>query len=121
MFVPWFALPLAAQLLTVADTVPTLDVTPSCRGAAKAGYISSAEDRLRSCIDSEQRTRAQLEKQWAEFPPADRVDCFDAIKGFQPTYSELATCLEMKRDLRRAKADGGAGAAPTQPARPRAR
>ncbi len=57
MFIPWFALPLAAQLIAVADGVPKLDVTPSCRGAAKAGYISTTEDRLKSCLDSEMRTR----------------------------------------------------------------
>ena len=39
MFVPWFALPLAAQLIAVADGVPKFDVTPSCQGAAKSGYI----------------------------------------------------------------------------------
>ena len=112
MFVPWFALPLAAQLIAVADSVPKLDVTPSCRGAAKAGYISTTEDRLKSCIDSELRTRDQLEKQWPTFPASDRTDCFDSIKGFQPTYTELATCLEMKRDLRNVKP------ADTAPARP---
>ncbi|MEI8155125.1 MAG: hypothetical protein WCG92_26630 [Hyphomicrobiales bacterium] len=119
MFILWFALPLAVQLIAAADGVPKLDVTPSCRGAAKSGYISSAEDRLKSCIESELRTRDQLDKQWAEFPVADRTDCFAAIKGFQPTYSELATCLEMKRDLRKLRSDGPAGAASPTPARTR--
>jgi hypothetical protein len=118
MFIPWFALPLAAQLIAVADSVPKLDVTPSCRGAAKAGYISTTEDRLKSCLDSELRTRDQLEKQWPSFPVSDRTDCFDSIKGFQPTYSELATCLEMKRDLRRAKAEAP-NPPPAQPVRRR--
>jgi hypothetical protein len=108
MFVPWFAWPLAVQLIAAADGVPTLDVNPSCRGAAKAGYISTTEDRLKSCVDSEMRTREALEKQWPSFPVSDRADCYASIKGFQPTYSELATCLEMKRDLRNAKpADTG--------------
>jgi hypothetical protein len=103
MFVPWFAWPLAVQLIVVADGVPKLDVSPSCRGAAKSGYISTTEARLQNCIDSEQRTRDQLEKDWASFPAADRTWCVSSIQGFQPTYSELATCLEMKRDLRTMK------------------
>jgi hypothetical protein len=103
MFVPWFALPLAAQLIAVADGVPKFDVTPSCQGAAKSGYISTEESRLKSCIDSEMRTRQKLEEEWAKYPPGDRSDCYASIRGFQPTYVELATCLEMKRDIRNSK------------------
>ena len=79
----------------------------TCRRAAaarrKSGYIATTEARLQNCIDSEQRTRDQLEKDWASFPAADRTWCVSSIQGFQPTYSELATCLEMKRDLRTMK------------------
>jgi hypothetical protein len=103
MFVPFVVWPLAAQLIAAADGVPKLNVTPSCQGAAKSGYISTTEDRLKSCINSEMETRQKLEKDWPQFPAVDRVNCYDSIKGFQPTYSELATCLEMKRDLRNAK------------------
>jgi hypothetical protein len=103
MFIPLFAWPLAAQLIVAADGVPKLDVTPSCQGAAKSGYISTTEDRLKMCIESEMQTRQKLEEQWPKFPAVDRVNCMDSIKNFQPTYSELATCLEMKRDLRDTK------------------
>ena len=103
MFVPLFALPLALQLVAMGDGVPNLNVRPSCEGAAQPGYIATTEDRLKSCIDTEQRTREQLGKDWANFPSADRVLCISSIAGFEPTYSELATCLEMKRDLKNAK------------------
>ena len=117
MFIPFFAWPLAVQLIAAADGVPKFDVTPSCQGAAKSGYISSAEDRLKSCIDSEMRTRDKLQEQWPGFPAADRVNCYDSIKGFQPTYSELATCLEMKRDLRNVKPPDSGMAPAAKPAR----
>jgi hypothetical protein len=103
MFIPLFAWPLAAHLIVAADGVPKLNVTPSCQGAAKSGYISTTEDRLKSCIDSEMRTRQKLEEEWPKFPVVDRANCMASIAGFQPTYSELATCLEMKRDLRNVK------------------
>jgi len=103
MFVPWFALPLAAQLIAVADGVPKIDVTPSCQGAAKSGYISTTEGRLKSCIDSEMRTRQKLEEEWSKYPAGDRSDCYASIRHFNPTYVELATCLEMRRDLRNLK------------------
>jgi hypothetical protein len=103
MFIPLFAWPLAAQLVVVADAVPKLNVTPSCKGAAEAGYIATTEGRLKSCLDSEMRTRDQLDKSWASFPIGDRTFCMSSIASFQPTYTELATCLEMKRDLAKMK------------------
>jgi hypothetical protein len=104
MFVPLFALPVALQLVAISDGVPKLNVTPSCRGAAQSGFIATTGDRLKTCIDTEQRTREQLAKDWAKFPAGDRAFCVSSIAGFEPTYSELATCLEMKRDLKNSKA-----------------
>lgn len=123
MFVPFFAWPLAAQLIVAADTVPKIDVTPSCRGAAQAGYIATTAERLKSCIESENRTRDQLVKDWGTFAVADRTWCVSSIAGFQPTYSELATCLEMKRDIKKMQpADSTSPAAsPATPTRNRAR
>jgi len=100
MFVPLFALPVALQLIAVADGVPKLNVTPSCQGAAKSGFIATTEERLKTCIETEQHTREMLAKDWSKFPAQDRAFCVSSISGFQPTYSELATCLEMKRDLK---------------------
>jgi hypothetical protein len=103
MFIPWLALQATALIITVADGVPKLDVTPSCQGAAEAGYIATTADRLKSCVDTEHRTRDKLEKDWSTFAPADRSWCVSSIKGFEPTYSELATCLEMKSALAKNK------------------
>ena len=105
MFIPWLALPVALQLIAVADGVPKLDVRPSCKGAAQAGYLRTTEERMKSCIDSEQRTRDELSKNWSSFPASARMFCLEGIKGFEPTYTELATCLEMSRDLANAKAN----------------
>jgi hypothetical protein len=101
MIVPLLAFPLAVQLVAVSDSVPRLNVNPSCKGAADAGYIARTEDRLKICLDSEQRTRDDLVKNWSTFPAADRTYCLYSIRGFAPTYTELATCLEMKRDARK--------------------
>jgi hypothetical protein len=103
MFVPLLAVPLAVQLIAVSDGVPAFDVTPSCKGAVQAGYIGPEQSRLQNCLDSEQRTRDKLDKEWTTFPAGDRVLCIASVKGFSPTYTELATCLEMKRDLRTMK------------------
>ncbi len=106
MFAPLSALSLVAQLIVVADQVPKLDVTPSCRGAAAAGYIQQGVERLQTCINSENRTRDDLATKWATFPAADRAYCVATVKGFSPTYTELATCLEMQQYAREAKKNG---------------
>ena len=99
MFLPWAAWPLALQWIAVADAVPNLNVTPSCQGAARSGTFGTTEDRLQNCIASEQRTRDKLEKTWSSFSASDRDWCVSSIAQFGPTYTELASCLEMKRDL----------------------
>jgi len=72
MFVPLLAVPLAVQMIAAAGALPKLDVTASCRGAAEAGYATTTRERLQNCIDSEHRTRDQLDKNWSSFPVANR-------------------------------------------------
>ena len=100
MFIPFLALPLVAHWIAVADGVPSWDVTPSCRGAASAGYIEQTKERLKGCLESEQRTHEALNKNWSTFPAVDRIYCVQSLISFEPTYTELATCLEMRRDVK---------------------
>jgi len=106
MLVRLLALPLAVHLVAASGGVPKFDVRPSCEGAARANYMAQGDERLQSCIASEHSTRDQLAKDWPSFPAADRTSCIAAMHGFNPTYTELATCLEMKRELRNAKPGG---------------
>ena len=81
------------------DSVPNCDVSKSCRGAAEAGSVQDSAANLKRCIDSEHQTRDKLSKDWSSFPAADRAKCVKT-QTFSHTYSELATCLEMNRDVR---------------------
>jgi hypothetical protein len=100
MFVPLFAVPLVIQI-AASDGVPQWDVTASCKGAATAaGDGEQGKQRLKGCLDSEQRTRSLLEKMWPNFSTADRAKCIKTIEWFEPTYTELAACLEMGRDAK---------------------
>jgi hypothetical protein len=85
----------------VADSpnVPSWDLTASCRAAALAGFSEKPSDRQQSCLASEQRTREQLTKYWSTYPAEDRIGCVKSLT-FSPTYTELVTCLEMRRDVR---------------------
>jgi hypothetical protein len=82
----------------VADSVPSWDLTASCRAAGSAGYRQAPSDRSQSCLASEQRTREELNKHWSAYPAEDRIGCAKSLT-FSPTYTELLTCLEMRRDV----------------------
>jgi hypothetical protein len=111
------AVPLALPLtlpfvaLAAADSVPSLDVTPSCKGAARAVVRSESEKREKACYETEKAAREKLSQNWASFPAKDRNFCITSVKGYAPTYTELAICLEMVRDVRQIgeKPDEGTG------------
>jgi len=90
---PFLAVPIALHLIAAASGgVPTLDVRPSCLAAAKAEITTT--DRMQTCMADEQSARDQLVKTWTKFNSADRVACVSTM-DFEPTYTELLTCLEM--------------------------
>ena len=97
---PLFAiLFLASASVATAQDVPKIDVVPSCRAAA-AGKLGANQD-YGSCLKSEQAAREILASHWNKFPAADRGSCFRlTTPGTPGTYTELLTCLEMKRDAR---------------------
>jgi hypothetical protein len=99
------AIAIGATVL-IAD-VPKLNITPSCRQAAE-GILGVKQD-IDICIRTENDARDQLAKQWNEFPPADRASCttLTTMAGAGGTYTELLTCLEMKRDVRELPKEGG--------------
>lgn len=78
---------------------PVFDVTPSCKAAASAAHN---QDRLQSCLDSEKRARQEVVKQWSSFAASTRSQCLQAASlGGNATYTELITCLEMTRDVKK--------------------
>jgi len=107
MIIPHLAVPIAVYV-TVADGLPNWDVTASCRGAASAGYVAQSEERLKSCLASEQNTRDKLAREWSSFTATDRIKCVESIKWFEPTYTELAACLDMARDVKTGGSDNSA-------------
>ena len=91
---------------------PKLGCNPKLpRRSLGAGYNQTPSERLTSCLASEQRTREELNKNWSTFPADDRISCVKSLT-FAPTYTELLTCLEMRRDVRNLR---GAKPADTNP------
>jgi hypothetical protein len=101
------AFTLSTQLvLLVADVPPQIDVEPVCRGIAQQGGVSGISHDLdkekKDCITTEQTMREQLVKQWPTFSTADRASCITVVtKGGSSSYTELLTCLEVARDVKK--------------------
>lgn len=91
----------------VADQIPVLDVTRSCRAAA--GTLGIMKEDISSCMQSENAARDQLARQWSSFPPQDRAGCtrLTRLGGTGGTFTELITCLEIKRDAAKLPKESG--------------
>jgi hypothetical protein len=90
----------SASIAYAQQAVPTIDIGPTCRAAAK-GSAGMQQD-YESCQKSEQAARDALAQQWTTFLAADRGSCYRlTTTGTPGTYTELLTCLEMKRDARK--------------------
>jgi hypothetical protein len=96
----FIAIPLALHLIAASSGgVPTLDVRPSCHAAAAAQITNT--DRMQACMDVEQDAHDRLVETWTKFNIADRSSCVRTMMDFEPTYTELLTCLEMANDVRK--------------------
>jgi hypothetical protein len=91
-----------------SDDIPTLDVNLVCHGIALQGELEAGLQRtnFEQCVKSEQDTREQLKKEWSTFTTPDKSDCVALAKsGGEPSYTELFTCMEMARDVRKLHED----------------
>ena len=91
-----------------SDDIPTLDVNPVCHGIAIQGELEEGLQRtnFEQCVQSEQATREQLKKEWSTFSTADKSHCVALAKtGGESSYTELITCMEMARDVRKLHSD----------------
>ena len=96
----------APSLAARADDVPVLNVQQVCRGIAQQAMDPSETGgpdlAMSQCVSSEQEVRTELIKAWPAFVAADKQHCTrEATMGGEASYTELITCLEMARDVRK--------------------
>jgi hypothetical protein len=107
-----------------SEEIPTLNVTPVCRGiaiqSADPGVGQGAQaETFRQCIESEQGVREELKRAWPSFSAADKRHCVVLAKtGGESSNTELLTCLEMARDVRVLRSAAAGGSADTPKAAP---
>jgi hypothetical protein len=87
-----------------SDDIPTLDVNPVCHGIAMQGELEAGlqQTSFQQCVQSEQAVREEVKKEWSTFSTADKTHCVALAKtGGESSYTELITCMEMARDVRK--------------------
>jgi hypothetical protein len=82
-----------------ADSVPTLQVGPSCEAAGRGTVVLGRSKE--SCIADETAARDTLQKNWSKYSGTDKQECLGMEKAGGPSsYVELLSCLEIRRDAR---------------------
>ncbi len=89
-----------------SDGVPVINVEPVCQGIAEQGGVTFSDPRTahakKECVESEHQVRDQLAKTWGSFHAADQSHCArEARMGGESSYTELITCLELARAVRK--------------------
>ena len=95
------------------QVVPTINVQETCRAAAgvMANLLSgsSVANDVQICVDSENKSRDQIIKDWGSYTEADRSGCIQPA-GYLPSYVEWLTCFEMNKVVRESRASHRAAA-----------
>jgi hypothetical protein len=100
-----------------SDAYPTLNVAPLChaltdRSELQLGIRDVSFD---ECMKAEQADREIMIKQWSTFSADDRRHCIaEATMGGESSYTDLVTCLEMARDVRKLHGEASSSSAPVQ-------
>jgi hypothetical protein len=89
--------------------VPVVNIQATCKAASAVtlglmGNTDSQTD-INICLDSENRARQQLAKDWSTYVAADRTECVQT-GVYLPSYIEWLTCLEMNRSVRQMRQGG---------------
>lgn len=90
----------AGTLAAAAQTpVPHLDVRPTCNNID--GSVGPTQRTPADCFKAEDAAKAELAKVWDQYSAPDRSLCTDTARmGGIPSYVQLLTCLELRRDAR---------------------
>jgi hypothetical protein len=102
----------AQPTMSALNSVPVINVEQVCQGIANQDV--TFQDRGKAwvkedCLDTEQQVRDELVKVWGSFDIADRTHCVtETTMGGESSYTELLTCLEMARDVRKIHAEANA-------------
>jgi hypothetical protein len=91
---------LGSHMVLVADPIPRLDTTLSCKSAGAAAVMGTQKGtrNAAACEQDESDAHAKLEQEWSSFSSSEQARCTRiSTLGGSPSYVELLTCLEMAK------------------------
>jgi len=92
-------LALSASAVAAQSSVPTLNLTMTCRALDKSDF--SIQIDTERCLKTEHEARQKLADDWAQHSAADRNLCTQTARmGGVESYVQLLTCLELQQDAR---------------------
>jgi hypothetical protein len=97
----------AQPFAAFADEVPMFDLKQTCKTDTQAFQgTASGQASDTACVKDEQRARATLVSEWAQYAPASKRECVQLQgDGSGPqSYVELLTCLQIAKDVKGLKA-----------------
>src|SRR5262249_42342087 len=87
-----------------SDQYPLLNVTPLCHALTDQSTLQLGlrDISFDDCMKAEQSDRQTIIDEWSTFSADDRRHCIaEATMGGESSYTDLLTCLEMARDIRK--------------------
>lgn len=87
-----------------SDQYPALNVTPLCHALTDQSTLQLGlrDVSFDECMKAEQSDRQTMINEWSTFSADDRRHCIaEATMGGESSYTDLLTCLEMARDVRK--------------------
>ncbi len=91
---------LGSHIVLVADPIPKLDTSLSCKSAGAAAVIGGQKGTRNeaACEQDESDARATLEQEWSSYSQTEQARCTrTSTLGGSPSYVELLTCLEIAK------------------------
>lgn len=82
-----------------SETVPRLEVEPSCRAAARVGDNLDASDA--NLHERREHRHSELQAKWAQFSMPDRQRCAALSAQGAASYVGLLECLTIARGARK--------------------
>jgi hypothetical protein len=104
-----------------SDQYPLLNVTPLCHALTDQSTLQLGlrDVSFDECMKAEQSDRQTMINEWSTFSADDRRHCIaEATMGGESSYTDLLTCLEMARDVRKLHSEADSLSAADQQIRP---
>jgi hypothetical protein len=98
-----------------SDQYPVLNVAPICHALTDRSdlQLGIRDVSFDECMKAEQADRATMINEWSTFSADDSRHCAaEATMGGESSYTDLLTCLEMARDVRKLHGEADSASAP---------